>query len=63
MEVIIEKYKNSIEEIITINELRNWLNNLNESSINSLIEDIDTYYKIELNIEENDNEAEKDDLE
>lgn len=63
MEVIIEKYENSIEEIITINELRNWLNNLNESSINSLIEDIDTYYKIELNIEENDNEAEKDDLE
>lgn len=63
MEVIIEKYENSIEEIITINELHNWLNNLNESSINSLIEDIDTYYKIELNIEENDNEAEKDDLE
>lgn len=63
MEVIIEKYENSIEEIITINELRNLLNNLNESSINSLIEDIDIYYKIELNIEENDNEDEKDDLE
>ncbi len=55
MEVIIEKYENSIEEIITINELRNWLNNLNESSINSIIEDIDRYYRIELNIEENDN--------
>ena len=63
MKVIIEKYENSIEEIITINELRKWLNNLNESSINSLIEDIDIYYKIELNIEKNDNEAEKDDLE
>lgn len=63
MEVIIEKYENSIEEIITINELRNWLNNLNESNINSLIEDIDTYYKIELNIEENDDEIEKDGLE
>lgn len=63
MEVIIEKYENSIEEIITINELRNWLNNLNESNINSLIEDIDTYYKIELNIEENDDETEKEGLE
>lgn len=62
MEVIKEKYENSIEEIITINELRSWLNHLNESSINSLIEDIDTYYKIELNIEENDFEDEKDNL-
>lgn len=51
MEVIIDKYENSIEEIITINELRNWLNKLNEESINNLIDDIDTYYKIELNID------------
>lgn len=50
MKVIIDKYENSIEEIITINELRNWLNKLNEESINNLIDDIDTYYKIELNI-------------
>lgn len=56
MEVIIEKYKNSIEEIITINELRKWLNDLNESSINNLIEDIDNYYKIELNIDTFENE-------
>lgn len=51
MEVIIDKYEKSIEEIITINELRNWLNKLNEESINNLIDDIDTYYKIELNID------------
>ena len=51
MEVIIDKYENSIEEIITINELRNWLNKLNEESINNLIDDIDTYYKIEFNID------------
>lgn len=51
MEVIIDKYENSIEEIITINELRNWLNKLNEENINNLIDDIDTYYKIELNID------------
>lgn len=50
MEVIIRKYEDSIEEIITINELKNWLNNLDEESINKLIEDIDTYYKVELNI-------------
>ncbi len=56
MEVIISKYENSIEEIITINELKSWLNNLNEKSINSLIDDIDTYYKIELNIEDEDAE-------
>lgn len=52
MEVVIAKYENSIEEIITINELRDWLNNLNEESINNLIDDIDTYYKIELNIDD-----------
>ena len=60
MEVIIEKYSNSIEEIITINELREWLNKLSDESINNLIEDIDTYYKIELNIE-NDDIVEDDD--
>lgn len=62
MAIIIEKYENSIEEIITINELRSWLNSLNESSINNLIEDIDLYYKMELNIDGSDNEDEKDDL-
>jgi len=56
MKVIVEKYENSIEEIITINELRTWLNNLNEESINNLISDIDTYYKMELNIENDENE-------
>ena len=54
MKVIVEKYENSIEERITINELRNWLNGLNEDSINYLISDINTYYKMELNIENED---------
>lgn len=52
MDVIVKKYEDSIEEIITINELREWLNNLNENSINCLIDDIDIYYKMELNIED-----------
>ncbi len=61
MEVMIQRYENSIEEIITINELHDWLYNLNEESINSLIEDIDIYYKMELNIENEYDEEELDD--
>lgn len=56
MKVIVEKYEKSIEEIITINELKKWLNKLNEESINNLISDIDTYYKMELNIENEDDD-------
>ena len=50
MEILKKKYFNSIEEIITINELRKWLNDLNDESINELIKDIDIYYKLEFNI-------------
>lgn len=50
MEVIINKYKESIEEIITINELKKWLYNLSDKNINELINDIDVYYRMELNI-------------
>ena len=49
--IIKSKYMEAIEEIITINELKAWLNNLNKTSIEHLIEDIDTYYKLEFNIE------------
>ncbi len=50
MKVIKERYKQAIEEIITINELIQWLENLKPKSINSLIEDIKLYYKLELNL-------------
>lgn len=50
MEVLKNKYFTAIEEIITINELRKWLNELNEENVNDLIRDIDTYYKLEFNI-------------
>ena len=53
MEVITKRYENAIEEIITINELRKWLNELNENNINVLIDDIDIYYKMEFNVNEN----------
>lgn len=50
MEILKKKYFNSIEEIITINELKKWLNELNDNSIDELIKDIDVYYKLEFNI-------------
>ncbi len=51
MEVIKKRYYKSIEEIITINELKKWLDELNADELNLLIRDIDLYYKMELNIE------------
>lgn len=50
MQVIIDRYYYAIEEIITINELLQWLYNLDHQSINSLIYDINLYYKLELNL-------------
>lgn len=50
MEVLKKKYFNSIEEIITINELKKWLNELDNNSIDELIKDIDAYYKLEFNL-------------
>ena len=52
MQVIKDNYSNSIEEIITINELKSWLYELNNENVDELINDIDTYYRLELNIEE-----------
>lgn len=54
MEVIINRYKNAIEEIITINELNDWLSELCDCDIDKLLKDIDLYYKFELNLLAND---------
>ena len=51
MEIIENRYKDAIEEIITINELKKWLHQLNDNSIDDLLKDIDLYYKIEMRIE------------
>ncbi len=51
MQAIINNYKNSIEEIITINELKIWLNELSAQDIDLIIKDIDLYYRIEMNME------------
>lgn len=51
MLVIKNRYKKAFEEIITINEIREWLLELDEESVNIIIGDIDFYYKMELNLE------------
>lgn len=51
MRIIKERYQKAIEEIITINELKNWINELNNNDIDNIIRDIDIYYRLEMNIE------------
>lgn len=50
MEIIKSRYQNAIEEIITINELEKWLIDLKDKYVNNVLNDIDLYYKLELNI-------------
>ncbi len=56
MRVVEERYKKAIEEIITINELQNWIEELDDNDIDSIINDIDIYYKLEMNINMDDEE-------
>lgn len=51
MRVIEDRYKAAIEEIITINELRQWVYDLEEQDIDEIIRDIDIYYKLEMNMD------------
>ncbi len=51
-EIIKSKYMEAIEEIITINELKDWLNKLSEKEVKQIITDIDIYYKMEFNLNE-----------
>ena len=52
MTVLEERYHKAIEEIITINELQLWTSELNNSDIDGIIRDIDIYYKLEMNMDE-----------
>jgi hypothetical protein len=56
MRVIRERYKEAIEEIITINELKEWLNALDGKAIDELLHDINRYYRLELNLPLQENE-------
>lgn len=52
MRVIEERYRKAIEEIITINELQQWTYDLEDKDIDGIIRDIDIYYKLEMNMDE-----------
>ena len=54
MVVIEESYNKAIEEIITINELQKWIAELNDSDIDQIIRDIDIYYQLEMNMNDDD---------
>lgn len=51
MSIIEKRYRHAIEEIITINELRRWIVELDNLGIDNILRDIDIYYKLEMNIE------------
>lgn len=50
MTILEKRYKEAIEEIITINELQAWIVELSNDDIDKIIRDIDIYYKLEMNI-------------
>ena len=52
MRVIKERYERAIEEVITINELEEWTYNLGDSDIDGIIRDIDMCYKLEMNVDD-----------
>ena len=54
MRVIEERYRNAIEEIITINELQQWTYDLDNDDIDGILRDIDIYYKLEMNMDAED---------
>ena len=56
MVVIEERYRKAIEEVITINELKQWTDELNNNDIDGIIRDIDIFYKLEMNMDANDEE-------
>ena len=51
MVIVEQRYRRAIEEIITINELHRWLNELSNEAIDGIIRDIDVYYKLEMNLD------------
>ncbi len=54
MVVLEERYRKAIEEIITINELQAWTEELNNEDIDGIIRDIDIYYRLEMNMDADD---------
>lgn len=54
MAVLEERYRKAIEDIITINELQQWITELDGEDVDSIIRDIDVYYKLEMNMDAED---------
>ena len=52
MQILEERYHKAIEEIITINELKTWIDELDRNDINGILRDIDIYYRMEMNMDE-----------
>lgn len=57
MAVLEDRYRKAIEEIITINELQMWNDELSNEDINGIIYDMDIYYKLEMNMDTEDGET------
>lgn len=57
MLVIVQRYRAAIEEIITINELHQWINELEHEDVDALIRDVDIYYKLEMNLDADDEDV------
>lgn len=56
MRVIRERYEKAIEEVITINELKEWTSELRDSDVDDIIRDIDIYYRLEMHMDTDDEE-------
>ena len=54
MTVLERRYKEAIEDIITINELQEWTRELEGADIDGIIRDIDIYYRLEMNMDAED---------
>ena len=59
MDILEERYRNAIEDIITINELHAWTDELPDKDIDGIIRDIDIYYRLEMNMEDEEEEEEE----
>lgn len=52
MEVLEKRYKEAFEEIITINEIKDYFESLNDEQVKGILNDINTFYQIEMNFHE-----------
>ncbi len=50
MAILEKRYRSAVEEVITIRNLREWIDALKNTEIDRIIRDIDIYYRLEMNI-------------